>query len=198
MSPAGHRLTILSLLLFLLFLSLYPPIPPSTPCAPLKPMVSLHDLVAIWRQEKPLCEVGDTLHTLYQIEEEEAGHLVIPKPLQELLHQWVGPELDVARQQIIQVTDLLSGESTHYNPLRAQRPRPGGGSEGRSWAVSQVERSAAQCHFCRPQNFTAEEVWGRISLPHCSSAGNVFRVAATSGLILAKTHSVLEMNTTFH
>ena len=70
----------------------------------------------------------------------------------------------------------------------------------------------------------AEEVWGRISLPHCSrlrslsymysscslyfsysshscklpalfclstvesSAGNVFRVAAASGLILAKTH----------
>ena len=73
MSPAGHRLTILSLLLFLLFLSLYPPISPSTPGAPLKPISSLHDLAAIWRQEKPLCEVGDILQTLYQIDEEEAG-----------------------------------------------------------------------------------------------------------------------------
>ena len=32
--------------------------------------------------------------------------------------------------------------------------RPGGGPGGKSWAVSEVERSATQCQFCRPQNFT--------------------------------------------
>ena len=85
MSP-GQRLTILSLLLFLLFLSLYhPPIAPvlpSTLCPSLEPLSSLRDLAAVWRHA-PMCGVGLSLKTLYKVEEEEAGSLILPKPLLE-------------------------------------------------------------------------------------------------------------------
>ena len=80
MSP-GQRLVILSLLLLLLFLSIYyPSIPPSTPCTPLKPLSRLQDLPPVWRQ-KAMCGLGTSLQTLYQVDEEEAGPLILPKPL---------------------------------------------------------------------------------------------------------------------
>jgi len=197
----GKRLPILFafLLPLLIFYLHQPPILPTAPCEPLKPLSRLQDLAEVWRQSEQICgEIGASLRTLYQVEQEEAGRLVLPKPLQDLVQQWVGRDLevqqDVTSQRVLQVTDLLTSESTHYNQLRARRPRPEGGSGGKSWVVRMVERTKSQCHFCQPQNFTAEELWGRIFLPHCSSAGNVFRVAGASGLILAKTHSVLEIN----
>ena len=45
--------------------------------------------------------------------------------------------------------------STRLNQTWLELHRPGGGgSGGRLWALNQVETSANQCHFCRPQNFT--------------------------------------------
>jgi len=95
----------------------------------------------------------------------------------------------------VQVTDLLSGESTHYNPLRALRPQPlGATAAGREWAVKEVERTRKDCDFCQPLNYTAAETWGRVSLPGCVSSANVFRVAGpTTGIILSRTHSVLDV-----
>ena len=83
---------------------------------------------------------------------------VVPAPLLEKLQGWLGGDeqlLQEARLQVVvqvrplapcrrppcvQVTGLLSGDTTHYNPLRARRPKPPGGQgAGREWAEEQVK-----------------------------------------------------------
>ena len=82
----GKRLPILFAFLFplLIFYLHQPPIFPTAPCEPLKPLSRLQDLAEVWRQSEQICgEIGASLRTLYQVEQEEAGRLVLPKPLLE-------------------------------------------------------------------------------------------------------------------
>ena len=82
----GKRLPILFAFLFplLIFYLHQPPILPTAPCEPLKPLSRLQDLAEVWRQSEQICgEIGASLRTLYQVEQEEAGRLVLPKPLLE-------------------------------------------------------------------------------------------------------------------
>ena len=82
----GKRLPILFafLLILLIFYLPQPPIFPIAPCEPLKPLSRLQDLAEVWRQSEQICgEIGASLRTLYQVEQEEAGRLVLPKPLLE-------------------------------------------------------------------------------------------------------------------
>ena len=82
----GKRLPILFafLLPLLIFYLHQPPILPTAPCEPLKPLSRLQDLAEVWRQSEQICgEIGASLRTLYQVEQEEAGRLVLPKPLLE-------------------------------------------------------------------------------------------------------------------
>ena len=82
----GKRLPILFafLLPLLIFYLHQPPILPTARCEPLKPLSRLQDLAEVWRQSEQICgEIGASLRTLYQVEQEEAGRLVLPKPLLE-------------------------------------------------------------------------------------------------------------------
>jgi len=138
-----------------------------------------------------------TLNALYRVEE-EGGPLVFPGPLQEKLSRWLNGDPDLLQeaelQKVVQISGLLSGETTHYNPLRARRPQPPGGSQGREWAEAEIEKTRDSCDFCKPAQFTAEEPWGRIKSPGCSSAANVFKVAGPSnGLIISSSHSLFDI-----
>jgi hypothetical protein len=119
------RLALLLLALSLLLLLLLLP-RPSPPCAlPLPPLTALRDLPALFRRPER-CGVLATLHTLYQVEE-EGGGVVLPAALRVKLSGWLGgdPQLlaEAEEQRVLQVTDRLTGQSTHYNPLRALRPQ---------------------------------------------------------------------------
>jgi len=100
---------------------------PATPrcTSPPPPLTSLHDLLPLAEREDQ-CRVVVLLRTMYRVEEEGVA-LVFPKALQMKMKGWLGGDKELLKgsitQRVLQVTDLLSGESTHYNPLRALRPQ---------------------------------------------------------------------------
>ena len=115
----GKRLPILFafLLILLIFYLPQPPIFPIAPCEPLKPLSRLQDLAEVWRQSEQICgEIGASLRTLYQVEQEEAGRLVLPKPLleEELKYDYtkIGAQLSSLRAESARaVTTGVSGNS---------------------------------------------------------------------------------------
>jgi len=167
-------------------------------CPPPSPLSSLRELVPYSRLD-PRCGLVSVLHTLYTVEEETGDTLVISPTLQEKVEDWLGGDTqlltELLDQTVVQVTCLLSGETTHYNPLRARRPRPAGGREaGRVWAEEEVRRTRQGCDFCDAGNMTGEESWGRIVSPGCSTAANLFKVAGpNNGLILSTSHSIFDI-----
>ena len=57
-----------------------------------------------------------------------------------------------------------------------------------------IKESQETCDFCRAENFTAEETWGRVETPHCITGANMFRLSGpNNGLVLSRTHHLLEL-----
>ena len=50
----------------------------------------------------------------------------------------------------------MSGETTHYNPLRAKRPGAQA-QQGREYVDDIIRQSEADCDFCRAENFTVSQ-----------------------------------------
>ena len=50
----------------------------------------------------------------------------IPETMQTKLNTWLGNKTELVKeahhQQVVQVTNKFTGETTHYNPLRAKKP----------------------------------------------------------------------------
>jgi len=205
MISRNQMIFLLLLTSLLLLLYMLPHIPFSlssrsdfcSPCPPFQPLTSLSQLEELTKRSQ-CCGHVKTLNTLYRIEI-EGGPLVFPDPLQEKLSRWLNgdPQLVQAAelQKVVQISGILSGESTYYNPLRARRPSPTeDGGKSREWAEAEIERTRESCDFCKPYKFTAKEPWGRIKAPGCVSAANVFKVAGPSnGLIISSTHNLFDI-----
>ena len=135
----GKRLPILFafLLILLIFYLPQPPIFPIAPCEPLKPLSRLQDLAEVWRQSEQICgEIGASLRTLYQVEQEEAGRLVLPKPL---LERGLKYYYTKNRGSVIYVINCTVQKVLGvFNPLSPARP---GAAVGWTWFGS-----PARCH----------------------------------------------------
>ena len=66
----------------------------------------------------------------------------------------MAPFLVSSYEQLVSKKTDIRYDLTRFKLNLKTLKRPGGGPGGKSWAVSEVERSATQCQFCRPQNFT--------------------------------------------
>ena len=68
------------------------------------------------------------------------GEIKVPGGLQEKLTSWLEGKEELLKesrkQKVVQITNKVSGETTHYNPLRASRP---GAQVGWDWRVRAAE-----------------------------------------------------------
>jgi len=155
---------------------------------------TMSDIVNILKLDR--CGVIETVFDLYSIEVEGVP-IKIPKTFEEKVSNWLGGDKDLIKQsrnqKVIQITNRLSGETTHYNPLRAKRPGSQA-QQSRDYVDKIIEESKASCDLCKAENFTAEETWGRIRTPTCITAANMFKVSGpNNGLVISKTHHLLEL-----
>jgi len=126
----------------------------------------------------------------------EGSPIILPEALQTKVKGWMKEEKlikMVPHQNVMQITNRLTKETTMYNPLRALRP----GSQAKQtdeYAKQIINKTRNGCDFCEAEKYTAMEVWGRIRSAHSMSAANVFKTSGPfSGLIISNNHNVLNL-----
>lgn len=122
-----------------------------------------------------------------------------PKMVRWTLHagQTAAAALDAARAQtVVCVTDVVHGQTAHFNPLRASKPvafKKAESTDGSgSSALDEIAASAGPgCDFCAPLEMTGEERWGRLRGSHSVTAANAFRADGAHGLLVFARHDPL-------
>ncbi|PNH05460.1 hypothetical protein TSOC_008285, partial [Tetrabaena socialis] len=105
-----------------------------------------------------------------------------------LLAEKYGMEPD-NMQLVVSVTNRITFEQTWFNEARTRKPQTFKAEAG--GAVDPTD-GGRRCDFCRWQELTAEDSWGRHEGPHAVSASNLFKYGQPAhGLILFKHHDPL-------
>lgn len=108
------------------------------------------------------------------------------------MHPWIETQFGsvdaVRRQRVIKVTNLVTLEGTLFNELRARRPieAPSGSGE-----LESTVQSSAGGAFCRPEDGTPADIFGRVRGQHALSASNVAKYDGWHGLIVFDEHHPL-------
>jgi hypothetical protein len=96
------------------------------------------------------------------------GNLKLPKSMVPWVSEQFGQINLVTSQPVVKITNLITGESSVYNPLRSRRPlqfsREGAQEDRADGEVDQ---------FARPLEYTAEDLFGRVEGKHCITASNI-------------------------
>ncbi len=101
----------------------------------------------------------------------EIGRLKLPEALSDL---W-----ECEEQIIVRVTNKITLESTLFNELRANRPMD---------MVEDEKIPSMECRFCKAEELTAEDIFGRIEGEHCITASNMAKYDYLHAIIIFKDH----------
>ncbi len=128
-------------------------------------------------------ELDSDLHALwdriYEMSTQE-GHLILPDSLRAQ-----GETYDsFLRQQIIRVTNRITGETTLFNELRAHRPIEAHLGEK---TLLEIE-ATSRCPFCHPREMTPSDTFGRIEGRYSLTASNLAKYDALHALIVFREH----------
>jgi hypothetical protein len=110
------------------------------------------------------------------------------------MHQWIegyfGSVEAVLEQRIVKVTNKVTMESALFNELRARRP-----IEARAPSDAVMEaRTRTGDPFCRPEQATPEDVFGRVRGKHCVTASNIAKYDGFHGLVIFDEHDPLNFS----
>ncbi len=97
------------------------------------------------------------------------GNLKLPPPMTAWVKKQFGSLDRVTGQKIVKITNLVTLESSVYNPLRALRPH----NFSHKAEKPMVEASEEVDLFAVPLDYTAEDLFGRVQGKHCITAGNI-------------------------
>lgn len=122
----------------------------------------------------------------------DAGEMVVPGPMEAWVAERFGPLDAVRRQQIVRVTNRWTYEGSVFNPLRANRPDAGlvPGSAHIAAVRERIERTRGD-DFCRVEDRTPADIFGRITGRFCRTAANVARADGCHGLVVFDEHDPL-------
>lgn len=109
------------------------------------------------------------------------GALKLPEPMVPWVKRRFGGTDRVTSQQIIKITNLVTLESSVYNPLRAIRPHDFSRLKLRRDTVG---KAAKPDHFASPLEGTPEDPFGRVEGKHCITAGNVAKYEQHHGVVI--------------
>ncbi|ABG05486.1 conserved hypothetical protein [Rubrobacter xylanophilus DSM 9941] len=121
---------------------------------------------------------------------EATGRLVLPEKMRPWIEANMGPVERVAEQRVVRVTNRVTLEGTLFNSLRASRPleTETGTDLRREIAASEGDP------FCRPEEGTPENVFGRVRGRHATTAANIAMYDAYHGVIVFDDHDPLRLN----
>jgi galactose-1-phosphate uridylyltransferase len=119
------------------------------------------------------------------------GQTVPPKAMRPWIEKQFGSVDGVRRQRIIKVTNLVTLEGTLFNELRARRPIEAPADDGE---LEETIQSSVGGPFCRPEEGTPADIFGRVRGEHALSASNVAKYDGWHGVIVFDEHHPLRFS----
>lgn len=117
------------------------------------------------------------------------GQVVPP----ESMHAWIAAHfgsVDAVRQQrIVKITNLITLEGALFNELRARRPLEAPTSSN---DLQETIRASAGGPFCRPEDGTPADTFGRLRGQQAVTASNVAKYDGWHGVIIFDEHHPLQ------
>ncbi len=126
---------------------------------------------------------------LYRVSR-STGRLVPPQSMHQWIRDFFGSVEAVETQTILKVTNTVTMESGLFNRLRASRPMEARVSGDLLQAINQ----SAGDPFCRPEEATPEDVFGRVRGRHSITASNIAKYDAFHGLVIFDHHNPLQIS----
>lgn len=122
----------------------------------------------------------DRLNHIYRITASET-HMRAPDPMIPWLEKHFGPREQVENQRIVRIDNLVTGEGTLFNALRARRPVHAALADS---ASEEITRALANDVWADPLDATPEDTFGRLDNEHGVTAANVARYDTHHSLIV--------------
>ncbi len=117
------------------------------------------------------------------------GRLDPPEAMRPWIERSFGSVEAVREQQIVKVTNRVTLQGTLFNGLRASRPFDTGVSVD---LEREIENTAAD-PFCRPEEGTPADIFGRVRGEHAITASNVAKYDGFHGVIVFDAHNPLDL-----
>ncbi|MCA3748443.1 MAG: hypothetical protein IN808_04795 [Rubrobacter sp.] len=118
------------------------------------------------------------------------GRLLPPEPMRPWIESTMGPVEAGAKQRVIRVTNRITLEGTLFNSLRASRPLDTAADTDLKEEIAATEGDP----FCRPEEGTPENVFGRVRGRHAVTAANIAMYDAYHGVIVFHDHDPLRLS----
>lgn len=128
-------------------------------------------------------------HRLFQVSR-STGRLIPPESMLQWIRRYFGSVDAVESQTVVKITNQVTLESALFNQLRAARPMEARASGD---LLQTIEESVGD-PFCRPEESTPADVFGRIRGRHSITASNVAKYDAFHGLVIFDHHNPLEIS----
>ncbi len=117
------------------------------------------------------------------------GRLDPPKAMRPWIENSFGSVDAVTAQRIVKVTNRVTLEGTLFNELRASRPLDTGVSLDLDREIAATEGDP----FCRPEEGTPADVFGRVKGEHATTASNVAKYDGFHGVVVFDDHNPLHL-----
>ena len=117
------------------------------------------------------------------------GRLDPPEAMRPWIERSFGSVEAVREQQIVKVTNRVTLQGTLFNGLRASRPLDTGVGVD---LEREIEATAGD-PFCRPEEGTPADVFGRVRGKHAITASNVAKYDGFHGVIVFDDHNPLRL-----
>src|SRR5919107_1489853 len=117
------------------------------------------------------------------------GRLHPPEGMRAWIEKSFGSVDAVTEQRIVTVTNRVTLEGTLFNGLRASRPLDTGVSLDLDSEIAATEGDP----FCRPEEGTPADVFGRVEGEHATTASNVAKYDAFHGVVVFDDHNPLHL-----
>ncbi len=109
------------------------------------------------------------------------GELRISNSMEPWVRQQFGSVEAVTRQKIVKITNVVTGEGTLFNQLRASRPIDG---KGKKSVDVQLQDVSSNDLFRYPEDNTPEDLFGRVVGKHCITASNIAKYDGLHGVVI--------------
>lgn len=129
-----------------------------------------------------------TFRRLYHVSR-STGRLIVPDSLREWVIRSFGSAEAAESQIVVRVTNMVTMEGAALNPLRASRP-----VEAISGDLRRIIESSRGDQFCRPEEQTPRDSFGRVRGLHSVTASNIAKYAPFHGLVIFDEHDPLRIS----
>ncbi|HKH10849.1 MAG TPA: hypothetical protein VKA73_06870 [Rubrobacter sp.] len=117
------------------------------------------------------------------------GRLDPPEGMRPWIERSFGSVDAVTEQRIVKVTNRITLEGTLFNELRASRPLDTGVSLDLDREIAATEGDP----FCRPEEGTPADVFGRVKGEHATTASNIAKYDGFHGVVVFDDHNPLHL-----